>query len=169
MGVSVSIPPSYPAALQILLYFQMSYSGQPNPETTQPGDNPTRRQPNPVSGIVTQLQCFVLLTYPRSAVDAVAPVAVEGVVVIRAVVELSLNDADGLPGEVVGHVPDEREHQYYEAKSVDRAHDTRHTSGSFTMPHWNLWTYDVDGGSFIRVVVNVRIGTDPYISLVKFQ
>ena len=81
---------------------------------------------SPLAQPPTPLITLVLLTYPRSAVDAVAPVAVAGAVVIRAVEELCLNDADGLPGEVVGHVPDEREHQYYDAKSVDRTHDTRY-------------------------------------------
>ena len=59
-----------------------------------------------------------VLTYPRCAVLAVVAVALaapqeEGVVAaVGAVVELRLDDADGLPREVVRHVPHEGECQH---------------------------------------------------------
>ena len=64
-----------------------------------------------------QLEPTCTLTYPRCAVFAVVAVAVapqeEGVVAaVGAVVELRLDDADGLPREVVRHVPHEGEDQH---------------------------------------------------------
>ena len=62
------------------------------------------------------------LTYPRSAVDAVVAVALVRVVRVSAVEELRLDDADGLPREVVRHVTDEGEDEDEDAVSVEGIH-----------------------------------------------
>ena len=62
---------------------------------------------------------FSHLTYPRSAIDTVVAVTAQAEchIRVRAVEELRLDDADGLPREVVRHVPHEGEDEDEDAVS----------------------------------------------------